>query len=179
MHLTAPSSCPVNLDHIKNVLPTDGTDVDLACAGDARADMTTVVEERILLLAVADLAQVHLLVSHLPVADAAAVALAIFISSDVFVAGLLLDKCTLAMALVLEPVTVISIPRGILHETTTVTFAKDEVAVVRRTQIGNVHALSVEVTLLELAAVVIACKGGVDGLVTGECLGWVVARLGP
>ena len=99
--------CPVDLDHTDNALPADRAQVDLSSAGDARTDVTAVIEQSVLFLAVADLTQIHFFIGYLPVADSLAMAFAVFESANVLVARCLLDICALSMTHILDPVTVI------------------------------------------------------------------------
>lgn len=121
-------SRPIDLDDTDDILPTDRTDINLAGTSHTSTDMATVIEQGILLLTVADLAQIHLLVGDFPVADALAVAFAVLVAADVFIAGFLLDEGALAVALVLVPVPVVGIPGGVLHGAAAVALAEDEVA---------------------------------------------------
>lgn len=83
---------PVDLDHANDGLPTNGTEVDLPSAGHTSTHVPAIVEQGILLLTVADLAEVHLLVGDLPVTDAFTVALAVLVAANVLVAGLFLHE---------------------------------------------------------------------------------------
>lgn len=159
---------PINLDYTDDVLPTDRTDIDLAGTSHTGADMATVIEQGVLLLTVADLAQIHLFVRDFPVADALAMSLADLVTADIFVACLLLDEGSLAVALVLVPVSIVGIPGGVLHGTTAMALAEHKVADVCGSRVGDVLALAVVVTLQELATVVFAVEGGIDGLCAGE-----------
>jgi hypothetical protein len=158
----------IDLDHTDDVLPTDRADIDLAGTSHTGTDMATVIEQGVLLLTVADLAQIHLFVSDLPVADALAVSFAVLVAADIFVACLLLDEGALAVALVFVPVSIVGIAGGVLHGTAAVALAEDKVADVGGRRVGDVLAFAVVVALQEFAAVVLAVKGGIDGLGAGE-----------
>lgn len=175
----ADNLCPVDLHHADDIFPADGADVDLTSACDACTDVPAIIEQGILFFAVADLAEVHLLVGDLPVADAFAVALAVLVPADVLVAGLLLDKGALSVALVLKPVAIVDITGGILHATLAVAFSEHVVAGVGRGGVGDVCAFAVEVAVPEVAAVVLAGEGGVDCLGSCESLRGMVTSGGP
>lgn len=169
----------VDLNDADHILPTDGANVDLVGTGHAGTDMPAVIKQRILLLRVADLAEIHLLVGDFPVADAFAVTFAVLVATDVPVAGLAFHEGALAVALVVDPVAVIRVAGRILHQTLPVTLSEDEVAGVSGARVRDVRSLAVVVAFVELAAVVVTIEGGVDCLGTGEGTGGVVARRGP
>lgn len=79
------------------------------------------------------------------------------------------------MALVFKPVTVISITGRVLHKALTVAFAEHMVALVRGGRVRDVRTFAVEITVLEVAAVVLARESGIDGLGSREGLRWVIA----
>lgn len=105
----------VDFDHLEDLLAANGANVNFACAGDAGTNMSTVIKERILFLAVTDLAEIHFLVGYFPIADSLTMAFTILVTTDVLVPGLALDKCALAMALILDPVTFVRVARWIFH----------------------------------------------------------------
>lgn len=140
-------SSAVDLDHTLDRLATNGAKVNLLSASHARADMTTVAEDGVLFLGVTDLTQIHFVVSHLPVADAFAVPLAVFISTDVFVAGLLLNVCTLSMTDIIDPVAIIGVTSWVFHLAPPVALSKDEIALVDSTCTRQMLASTVVVPL--------------------------------
>lgn len=93
--------------------------------------MATVVEKCVLFLTVADLTQIHFFIRHLPVADSLTVSLAVFVPAHILVASLVFDECSLSMALVVGPVTVVGISRRIYHYALAVALSEDEVSFVR------------------------------------------------
>lgn len=125
----------VDLDHLEHILAANRANLNFTSTSYARTNVATVIEESILLFTIANLAKIHLLIGHFPVADTLAMAFAVFVATNVLVARLALDKCTLAMALVFYPVTLVSVPRWILHLTLAVALAKDK--------LSNVHSASV------------------------------------
>ena len=94
---------PVHPDHMANVLSAYGTSIDLLRALDASANVTTVVEKRINLLRVANLAHVALLVSHFPMCHTFAPPFSILEAARILVPSPLLHKCALTVPLVLKP----------------------------------------------------------------------------
>jgi hypothetical protein len=177
--LDAVCSCAVDLDNVEDVLPADGTDLDLACARNASANMSTVIEESVLLLAETNLAEVHLFIRNLPVADTFAVALAILVSTNILVACLTFDECSLTVALVLKPVTIVSIAGRVLHKALAVALAEDVVASVGSDRVRYMLAFPVIVALHEVAAVEVRCEGGINSLCAAEGLCGVIASSGP
>lgn len=99
----------VDADNANHILPANRADVDLSRAGNAGTDMPAVVKQCVLLFAVTDLTQVHLLVGHFPVADALPVPFAVFVPADVLVAGLAFDEGPMPVAPVVDPVPVIRV----------------------------------------------------------------------
>lgn len=157
---------PVYLNHANNALAADRANVNFACTSHASADMATVVEQGVLFLAIADLTKIHLFVRHFPVADTLSMALAIFVATDVFIASLAFDKCSLSVTLAFHPVSLIAVTGRILHFTLSVTLPKDEISGVCRAIVGNVRAFTVVIAFIELSAVVISVKRGIDCLCT-------------
>jgi hypothetical protein len=172
-------SGPENPDHTDHIFPADGADLDLPGTAHASTDMSTVVEQGILLLVVTDLAEVHLLIRHLPVADPLAVAFTVLIATNIFITRLDFDKGALAMTLILHPVALVDVTRGIFHPPLTVTFTEHKVPFIDRARIRDVQALPVVATLYELATIIIAAEIGVDGLGAGGCLDRVIPRCRP
>ncbi|KAH8430833.1 uncharacterized protein LDX57_008497 [Aspergillus melleus] len=169
----------VNFNNADDVLAADGTNIDLPSAGHAGADMSAIVEQGVLLLAVANLAEIHLLLGDLPVADAFAVALAVLVAADVLVARLLLDEGTLSMALILKPVAIVGITGWVLQETFAVAFAEHVVAGVGGGGVRDMRAFAVEVAILEFTAIIITGERGVDGLGPREGFGRMIASGSP
>lgn len=121
---------PVNLDDTLDGLAADRTQVHLLGTGHARADVATVAENGVLLLGIADLAEIRLFISHLPVADTLAVSLAILVAADILVASLLFDIGALSMAHILNPITVISVTCRIFHLAWTMAPTEDKIALI-------------------------------------------------
>lgn len=130
--------------------------------------MSAIVDERIFLLRVADLAEVHLLVRHLPEGNALAVALTILVAAHVLVAGRLLDEGPLAVSLVISPVAFVRVAGRILHLARSVALAEKKLSRVRRAIIRDVRSGPVVVALEELAAVVVPVEGRLNGLMATE-----------
>lgn len=130
--------------------------------------MPTVVEQCVLFLAVADLAEIHLFIRHFPVADAFAMALSLFVATDVFIAGLAFNKCSLSVTLAFHPVSLIAVARRILHLALTVTLPKDKFSRICRAIVRDVRAFAVIVAFIELSTVVISIKRGIDRLRTSK-----------
>lgn len=141
--------------------------------------MSTVAEDRVLLFRVTDLAQICLFIGHFPVADTFAVPLAIFVTTDVLVAGILLDICTLTVAYVVDPVTFVGVTSWVLHLPAAMAPAKDKFTFVNSACCGQVLALTVVVALEEVTTVEVIGESGFDRLVTSESLDGVVSGLGP
>jgi hypothetical protein len=93
--------CPVNPHHALNIRPTNGADLNLSSTPGTSAHVPAVVEQRILLSTIADLADIHLLVCNLPVRDALAVSLILLPATNVLVACLVFEEGALAVALAL------------------------------------------------------------------------------
>lgn len=166
--------CPVDSDNTNGTLPADRTDVHLPSAGHTRAYMAAVVEQRVLLFAVADLTQVHLLVCYFPVADTLPVSLAIFVPAHVPVARLVFDVRPLAVPLVIHPVPFICIARWIYHYALAVALAEDKVPLVCRGRVREVFAFTVVMPFVELSTVIVSGESGFDGTGAGEGVNWVI-----
>jgi hypothetical protein len=100
---------------MSNVLPANRTSIDLFRTFDTSTNVAAIVEERINLLRVTDLAHVALLVRHLPIGRTLAPSLSILESANVLVPRSLLHKCALTMLLILKPGSFVDIAVLVCH----------------------------------------------------------------
>ena len=132
--------------------------------------MSTVVEQRILLFSITDLAHVHLFVCNFPIADPLAVALTILVAANVLVACLALHERALSVAFVPKPVTVVGIAVWIFHYALALAEARNEVTLINGGEIRDVFAAAMVQTIFKFATVVGAGEGGFDCFEAGEGL---------
>jgi hypothetical protein len=100
---------------MSNVLPANRTSIYLFRAFDASTNVAAIVEERINLLRVTDLAHVALLVGDLPISRTFAPSLSILESANVLVPCSLLHKCALTMLLILKPGSFVDVAVLVCH----------------------------------------------------------------
>lgn len=141
--------------------------------------MAARVKQRVLVLRVANLAQAHLLVGNLPIADALAVPLAVPVPAHVLVARLALDERALPVPLVRVPVAFVRVARRVLHLAFALPEPEDKGPRVGGARVGDVRAVPVPVTVLERAGVVVAAIAGFYRLCSCESARRVVAGEGP
>jgi len=166
--------CLEDLDNADNIFPTNRTDVNLAGTADAGTDMTAVIKEGVLLFSIADLAKIHLLIRNFPVAYTFAVALTILVATDVLVASLAFNEGAMTVALIFDPVTLISVTRGILHLSLAMALTENEVPNVGCTRVRDMCTFAVVAAFIEIAAVVVATEGRINSLCSRESLCGVV-----
>lgn len=141
--------------------------------------MATLCKDSIHFFSVTDLTQVELCVRYLPVADSLTMTFAVLESANILITRGALNICALSMADIFNPVTVVRITRGIDQFALTMASTKDKVTLVDHTGAGYVCSFAMLMTLHEVTAVVVLSECGLNGLVTGETVNWMAARMGP
>jgi hypothetical protein len=130
--------------------------------------MAARVEQSVLIFRIADLAQAHLLVGYLPVTNALAMSFAVTVAADIFVPSLSLDKGTLPVALILEPIALIGVTGRIFHKSVALAKSENKAASVGAAGIRDVGANPVPLAALEGSGIVLASIGSLDSLDASE-----------
>ena len=172
-------SALVYLHHIDDFLSAHWTNVNLFRTVNTGTNVSTIIEQGILVLAITDLTEIHLLVCDFPVADAFAVSLPIPVATNILIACFALGEGTLTVPLVFDPIARVRISRCILHCTTTMALPEHKITCVGGGCIGDVRSFAVIVTLLKFPRIIIAAESGINCFDPRECLGWVMARQRP